>query len=118
MPQENDACKRDGAGPVENGCGDRCPRESCPGTLVDALRESVYSHIVTIPKVQVGQVWKKDDSGDTFLITKIYSEALNTFAVLRKTGSEEEPPIRIKISKSGTNANLPGFTYTQESDEF
>ena len=88
------------------------------GTLVDALLESVYSHIVPVPKVQVGQVWKKDDSGDTFLITKIYSEALHTFAVLRKTGSEEEPPIRIKISKSGASANLPGFTYTQESDEF
>ena len=96
----------------------RLRRESCAGTLVDALLESVYSHIVPVFKVQVGQVWKKDDSGDTFLITKIYSEALNTFAVLRKTGSEEEPPIRIKISKSGASANLPGFTYTQESDEF
>jgi len=96
----------------------RFPRESDSGTLVDALGESVYSHIVPVPKVQVGQVWKKDDSDDTFLITKIYSEALNTFAVLRKTGSEEEPPIRIKISKSGASTNLPGFTYTQDSDEF
>ena len=96
----------------------RFPSESCKGTAVDALRESVYSHSVPVAKVQVGQVWKKDDSGDTFLITKIYSEALHTFAVLRKTGSEEEPPIRIKIAKSGPSANLPGFTYTQESDEF
>lgn len=71
-----------------------------------------------VKKVQVGQVWKKDDSGDTFLITKIYSEALTTFAVLRKTGSENEPPIRIKVSKSGATASLPGFSYTQESDEF
>jgi hypothetical protein len=80
--------------------------------------ESVYSHSVPVHRVQVGQVWKKDDSGDTFLITKIYSEALTTFAVLRKTGSEEDPPIRIKILKSGASAILPGFTYTQESDEF
>lgn len=69
-------------------------------------------------KVQVGQVWKKDDSGDTFLITKIYSEALATFAVLRKTGSETDPPIRIKVAKTGATANLPGFTFTQESDDF
>ena len=69
-------------------------------------------------KVQVGQVWKKDDNGDTFLITKIYSEALATFAVLRKTGSETEPPIRIKVAKTGATANLPGFTFTQESDDF
>jgi hypothetical protein len=73
---------------------------------------------VPAKKVQVGQVWKKDDSGDTFLITKIYSEALATFAVLRKTGSETDPPIRIKVAKAGTTANLPGFTFTQESDDF
>jgi hypothetical protein len=73
---------------------------------------------VPAKKVQVGQVWKKDDSGDTFLITKIYSEALATFAVLRKTGSETEPPIRIKVAKTGATANLPGFTFTQESDDF
>jgi hypothetical protein len=73
---------------------------------------------VPVKKVQVGQVWKQDDSGDSFLITKIYNEALTTFAVLRKTGSETDPPIRIKVAKTATNANLPGFTYTQESDEF
>lgn len=93
-------------------------RESLRLTIVDAPGESVYSRNVPVKKVQVGQVWKKDDSGDTFLITKIYSEALTTFAVLRKTGSENEPPIRIKVSKSGATASLPGFSYTQESDEF
>jgi len=73
---------------------------------------------VPVKRVQVGQVWKKDDSGDTFLITKVYNEALTTFAVLRKTGSEDEPPIRIKVAKSGATAGLPGFSYTQESDDF
>lgn len=73
---------------------------------------------MTVKKIQVGQVWKRDESGDTFLITKIYSEALTTFAVLRKTGSENEPPVRIKISHSSSGAALPGFTYTQESDDF
>jgi hypothetical protein len=73
---------------------------------------------VPVKKIQVGQVWKKDDSGDTFLITKVYNEALTTFAVLRKTGSEDEPPIRIKVSKSGATSSLPGFSNTQESDEF
>ena len=73
---------------------------------------------MSVKKVQVGQVWKKDESGDTFLITKIYNEALTTFAVLRKTGSENEPPVRIKILHSSAGAALPGFTYTQESDDF
>jgi len=93
-------------------------RESGRRGIVDAPGESVYSRTVPVKKIQVGQVWKKDDSGDTFLITKVYNEALATFAVLRKTGSEDEPPIRIKVSKSGASASLPGFSYTQESDEF
>jgi hypothetical protein len=69
-------------------------------------------------KVQVGQVWKKEGGNETFLVTKIYNEALATFAVLRKTGAETEPPLRIKIARSGTSQTLPGFTFTQQSDEF
>jgi hypothetical protein len=69
-------------------------------------------------KIQVGQVWKKEDSGETFLVTKVYNEALATFAVLRKAGAESEPPIRVKVAHSGPAISLPGFTFTQESDEF
>jgi hypothetical protein len=69
-------------------------------------------------KIQVGQVWKKDDSGETFLVTKIYNEALATFAVLRKAGAETEPPLRIKVARTGQAVSLPGFTFTQESDSF
>jgi ribosomal protein L24 len=85
---------------------------------IDGPQESVYIRNVPTRKVQVGQVWKKDDSSDSFLVTKIYNEALTSFAVLRKTGSETEPPIRIKISRSGTNATIPGFSYAQDSDDF
>ncbi|HTZ75973.1 MAG TPA: hypothetical protein VMB47_18800 [Candidatus Aquilonibacter sp.] len=69
-------------------------------------------------KVQVGQVWKKEGGSETFLVTKVYNEALATFAVLRKTGAETEPPIRVKVSNAAGAQSLPGFAYTQESDEF
>ena len=69
-------------------------------------------------KIQVGQVWKQDSSGDSFLVTKVYNEALATFAVLRKTGAETEPPVRVKVGRAGAMQTLAGFTYTQESDEF
>lgn len=69
-------------------------------------------------RVQVGQVWKKDDGGESFLITKVYNEALATFAVLRKAGNETEPPVRIKVSSAGPAQTLPGYTFTQESDSF
>jgi hypothetical protein len=73
---------------------------------------------VPVKKIQVGQVWKKTDTGESFLITKTYNEALTTFAVLRKTGSESEAPLRIKVAQSATTADLPGFTYAQESEDF
>jgi len=82
------------------------------------LRESVYIRSVTGRKIQVGQVWKKDGSGESYLITKVYSEALTTYAVLRKAGAESERPMRIKVSNLGPSQSLPGFTFTQESDEF
>ena len=63
-------------------------------------------------------MWKKEGSGESFLVTKVYSEALATFAVLRKAGAESEPPVRIKVSQSSGTPSLPGFTYTQESEEF
>ena len=69
-------------------------------------------------KIQVGQVWKKDEGGETYLITKIYSEALATFAVLRKARAETEPPVRVRVQNSPAGQNIPGFTYAQESDEF
>ncbi len=69
-------------------------------------------------KIQVGQVWKKDDTGETFLITKVYNEALATYAVLRKTGAESDPPIRIKVAHSGQVSLLPGYTSTQQADDF
>lgn len=69
-------------------------------------------------KIQVGQVWKKDGSGESYLVTKIYNEALATFALLRKAGAESEPPIRIKVTRAGQAVSLPGFTFTQETDNF
>jgi hypothetical protein len=73
---------------------------------------------VPVRKLQVGQVWKKDGSGEQFLVTKIYNEALATFALLRKAGAESEPPVRVKVSHAGQVISLPGFTFTQESDDF
>ncbi len=73
---------------------------------------------MALKKIQVGQVWKKDDTGETYLVTKVYSEALATFAVLRKTGAENEAPMRVHVERKGTSLALPGFSFAQESDEF
>lgn len=97
---------------------DVCCRESPRLARIDASQDSFYIRLVPVRKIQVGQVWKKDEGGDTFLVTKVYNEALATFAVLRKAGSESEPPVRVKVARNGVSPTLPGFTYAQESDEF
>jgi hypothetical protein len=86
--------------------------------VVDASRDSDYIRNVPVKKIQVGQVWKSDSSGDSFLVTKIYNEGLSSYAVLRKTGSETDPPVRVKVTNTGGSANLPGYTYTQQADDF
>lgn len=82
------------------------------------MTDCVYIQCVPARKIQVGQVWKRDESGENYLVTKLYNEALATFAVLRKTGAENEPPVRVKVSRAGQAVALPGFSYTQESDDF
>jgi hypothetical protein len=67
-------------------------------------------------KILMGQVWKKDETGETYLVTKLYNEVFSTYAVLRKIGGEEL--LRVKVEKAGDAAQLPGFTYTQDSQDF
>jgi len=71
---------------------------------------------LSVRKILLGQVWRKDATNETFLVTKLYSEVFSTYAVLRKIGGEEL--LRIKVEKQGDSALLPGFTYTQDSQDF
>ncbi|MGA8037592.1 MAG: hypothetical protein WA823_04820 [Candidatus Acidiferrales bacterium] len=69
-------------------------------------------------RIKAGEIWKQDGSGDSYLITKVYSEALATYAVLRKAGSENDPPLKVKVNRNGAIGSLPGFTHAQQTDEF
>lgn len=63
-----------------------------------------------VRKVQIGQVWKQDATGDSYLVTKVYTEALATVAVLRKTGSENESVVRVRVQRAGPTQTLPGYS--------
>jgi hypothetical protein len=67
-------------------------------------------------KIQIGQLWKKKDTGDTFLVTRVYNEALSTFVVLRKSGSEGEDLVRVKADRTPDGQGLPGFVPAVEDD--
>ncbi len=71
-----------------------------------------------VRRIQIGQVWKKNETGETYLVTKLYTEALATVAVLRKTGAETESMLRVKVERDGDAQTIPGFTFAQECEEF
>jgi hypothetical protein len=71
---------------------------------------------MTSQRIQIGQVWKKVGTGETFLVTKLYNEALTTIAVLRPTGAATESMIRVRVERRGDIHGLPGYTMAQENE--
>ncbi len=71
---------------------------------------------MSVKKILLGQVWKKDTTGENYLITKLYAEVFSTYAMLRRVNGDEV--LRVKIDKADGSEALKGFTYTQESADF
>ena len=61
----------------------------------------------SVSKIQIGQLWKKEGTGETFLVTRVYSEALSTMATLRKSGAESEALVRVKVERAAGGQPLP-----------
>ena len=76
----------------------------------------VNGEYMSARKIQIGQLWKKKETGDTFLVTRVYNEALSTFVVLRKSGSEGEDLVRLKVERTPQGQGLPGFVPAVEDD--
>lgn len=73
---------------------------------------------MAVSTIQLGQLWKLNATGDTWIVTKIYSEAFSSFAMVRKVGGGEADVRRVKVDKSADGVTLPGFVFTQESEAF
>lgn len=71
-----------------------------------------------VKAVQAGQVWRNDESGANFLVTKVYNELFTQFAMLRpaSVSAPEAETIRVKVARVDQGMTLPGYTFTQ--DEF
>ena len=67
-----------------------------------------------VTKIQIGQLWKHEKTGEIFLVTRVYSEVLSTMAVLRKSGAENEALIRVKVDRVPGGQNLPGYVPAQD----
>ncbi len=71
---------------------------------------------MTVRKIQIGQLWKKEDTGETFLVTRVYNEALSTIVVLRKSGAENQLQVRVKVERVPAGQAIPGFSPAMEDD--
>jgi len=74
--------------------------------------------IKSVPKIQIGQLWKKDGTNETYLVTRVYSEALSTMATLRKSGEETQAQVRVKVERTPEGQTLVGFSPAQENEGF
>lgn len=73
---------------------------------------------MAVSTIQLGQLWKLNETGDTWIVTKIYSEAFSSFAMVRKVGGTDSDVRRVKVDKSSEGVTLPGYTFAQESEAF
>jgi hypothetical protein len=73
-----------------------------------------------VKSMQLGQLWRNDQTGQIFLVTKLYNEVFTQFAILRQADANaaSAETIRVKVQKGGEGATLPGYTFTQEAQDF
>ena len=55
--------------------------------------------IVAVSSIQLGQLWQFEETGENWLITRVYSEVFASYAVLRKVGGRglRRPPRQGRI---------------------
>ena len=75
---------------------------------------------MAVKAIKLGQVWRNNQSGRNFLVTKVYSEVFTQYAILRQADASaaDRDTIRVKIQKEDDGATIPGYTYTQEVQDF
>ena len=72
---------------------------------------------MSVPSIQLGQLWKFGETGDTWLVTKVYSEVFTSYAVLRKVGGSDADVRRVKVEKITGGISLAGYAFAQEESE-
>ena len=73
---------------------------------------------MAVASIQLGQLWRLNETGDYWLVTKQYSEVFASYAVLRKVGGSDQDVRRVKVEKSAEGVSLPGFGFAPGSESF
>ncbi len=75
---------------------------------------------MAVKSIQLGQVWRNEADGKNYLVTKVYNELFTQYAMLRPAGIDA-PNVetkRVKVQKTGDGASIPGFAFTQDTQDF
>jgi hypothetical protein len=75
---------------------------------------------MALNSIQLGQVWRNNETGQTFLVTKLYNEVFSQYVVLRQveSGAAVGQTVRLKVVKGADGISLPGYSFTQDAHGF
>lgn len=84
-------------------------------TLTGARANSYPCKTMAVKTLRLGQVWRRDEDGQNYLVTRVFNEVFTQFAVLRpaEITAPDAPTIKIKVTKNADGCALPGYTFTQ-----
>ncbi len=88
--------------------------------MTPAFVANTLAFAMAVKSIQLGQVWRNDQTAQNYLVTKVYNEVFAQYAMLRQADAQAAnvDTIRIKVQKTADGATLPGYTFTQESQDF
>jgi hypothetical protein len=88
----------------------------CACLVLDGLRASPYSETsMAVKTIRLGQVWRRDEDGQNYLVTRVFNEVFTQFAVMRpaELNAPDAPTVKVKVAKDADGCALPGYTFTQ-----
>src|SRR5262249_22540508 len=95
-------------------------RDQRLATSDELLHASDRLILMSLKTIQLGQVRRSNQNGQTFLVTKLYNEVFAQYAILRQAdgNAANTETVRVKVQKDDDSATLPGYTYTQDAQDF
>lgn len=84
--------------------------------LLDGARASPYPETsMAVKTLRLGQVWRRDEDGQNYLVTRVFNEVFTQYAVMRpaELNAPDAPTVKVKVAKDGEGWALPGYTFTQ-----
>ncbi len=84
-------------------------------TLTGARAASYPEKIMAVKTIRLGQVWRRDEDGQNYLVTRVFNEVFAQFAVMRpaEISAPDAPTVKVKVAKNDDGCALPGYTFTQ-----